>query len=105
MPQPQPHCAAEIRSNTAVMSEQLQRALNPLNPAAFGNDGDQVFHTSPSSSCWRSRQRSEGSLFSNKKAARQEAKHYLAIQATTSAVYFHFHFDASISYKDSSEDC
>ena len=98
MPQPQPRCAAEIRPNTTVMSEQVQRALTPLNPAAIGNDGDQVSHTPPSSSCWRSGQWSEGSLFSNKKAARQEAKHYLAIQATTSAVYFHFHFDASISY-------
>ena len=87
------------------MSEQLQRTLTLPNPAAIGKDGDQVFHTPPSSSCWRSGRWSEGSLFGNKKAARQEAKHLLAIQATNSTVYFHLPFDASVSYRDSSEDC
>ena len=87
------------------MSEQRQRALTPSNPAAIGNDGYQVFHAPSSSSPWRSSRWSQGLLFSNKKTARQEAKHSLSIQATVSAVYFHLHFDASISDKDSGEGC
>ena len=85
------------------MTEQLQRASTPPNPAAISNDADQVFHTPPSSSFWRSGWGSQSLLFSTK-TARQEAKYLFAVQATISAVYFHLHFDASIPYKDSSED-